>query len=133
MPDVLPDSRLTHRTTLGSVMADWAMPDGTTVRVECVPCFCANCGKSNGFVPKENTHFAFWLCQPCFDAYGDLPPGMYVQPDDAFWADVRAEMERTYGHVLSGDELAGMTEADLSPALQKLLTESPITHHRWRN
>ena len=125
MPDVLPDSRLTHNPTLGSVMVDWLMPDGTTVRVEVVPIHCANCGCDGGYVPLANTTFAFWLCQPCFETHGP-PPGTVVSSDEAFRQKVAAEMQDRFGRPLSSEELGLKHEAgDLGRPLELLLRESP--------
>jgi len=128
-PNVLPDSRLTHNPTLGSVMMDWPVGDGTTVRLECVPIFCANCGKSYGFVPKDNTTFAFWLCDPCFDKHGP-PPGTYVSSDHAFREKVKAEMLEKFGRILTAEELQAMADAGRLGSLEKLLRESGVKEFR---
>jgi hypothetical protein len=124
--DALPDSRLSLRPDLGSVVVDWPMPDGvSTVRVECVPVFCANCGKANGFCPRDNTAWAFWLCQPCFDVYGAVA-NTWSQPDAAFWANVHHEMEARFGRVLTDAELALAWDAgQLGRPLELLAKESP--------
>jgi hypothetical protein len=124
---VLPDSRLASPKC--TVMADWALPDGTTLRCEVEPYFCANCGKHCGYCPRENTTFAFYLCPSCFDTYG-APAGLHAQPDEEFWTAVEAEMVAKYGRTLSAAELAVMSETDLPPALQLLLRESPYRKPR---
>ena len=123
--DVLPESRLIHDPTNGSVMADWVTPSGKTVRIECVRVYCANCGVHHGYVPRENTTWAFWLCQKCYEKYG-VPASLMVQPDDEFWQNVHAEMIAQFGHVLSQAELERLAEVDLGPLLSKLMKESPL-------
>lgn len=36
--------------------------------------------------------FAFYLCDPCFEDYGEIA-GTMVQPDQEFWAQVKADQE----------------------------------------
>lgn len=124
MADVLPDSRL--REKLGTVMADWPMPDGSTVRIEVEPIFCTNCGKLYGYVPKENTTFAFWLCQPCFDRHGP-PPGTVVSSDDAFRQKLVEEMLDKFGRPLTAEELGRLQDENRLGSIELLLRESP-----WR-
>lgn len=123
MPDTLPDSRLSN-TDFGAQLIDWPLPDGRTVRIECLPCFCANCGTPGPFVPKENTTYAFWLCQPCFDAYGEIA-GTLTVPDVDFWASVEAEMIEHFGHILTQHELAALAEQGWGK-LASLAKDSPI-------
>ena len=105
-------------------MADWPMPDGSKVRIEVEPVFCANCGKDNGYVPKENTTWAFWLCQKCYDTYGIIA-NTYVEPDWEFWQKLQHEMLDKYGHVLNQTELTKLAEEGWGP-LAQLVKESPI-------
>ena len=126
MKDVLPDSRLTQRPDLGTQMVDWELPDGTTVRCEAQPIYCANCGKFYGHVPKENTTFAFYMCQPCFDKYGALA-GTLAVPDDEFHRNVEAEMMARFGKVLNPFEIAAAKDQGLlGPLLTLLEKESPF-------
>lgn len=81
--DVLPDSRA--RDTKGVVQTK-------TVFGIMVPIYCANCGCEGGLVPEQNMTFAFWLCTLCFETYGHIT-GTMVQPDQEFWAQVRADQE----------------------------------------
>ncbi|MDE2102482.1 MAG: hypothetical protein KGL39_34870, partial [Patescibacteria group bacterium] len=97
---ILPDSRA--HTGKQGVMMDWQMPDGTTVRVEAVHVFCANCGKLYGLVPKENTVFTFWLCAPCFEKYGAIA-GTFAQPDGEFMQSVVEEMTERFGRTLTAE------------------------------
>jgi hypothetical protein len=123
---ILPDSRLTHHPTFGSQMVDWPMPDGTTVRCECVMVYCANCGKEFGYVPKDNTSFAFWLCAKCFETHGAIA-GTYAQPDDEFCKSVQEEMRKKFGRDLTGEELLALQECGkLGKALELLEKESPF-------
>lgn len=123
MVDTLPDSRLT-RDDLNAVMIDWPLPDGRTVRVECVPTFCANCGKSGPFCPKDNTTWMFWLCGPCHEKYGAIA-GTLAMPDAEFWEKVNQEMLEHYGHALDPLELMVLEEQGWGP-LAKLVKESPV-------
>ncbi len=120
---VLPDSRLANPT--GTVLVDWPLSDGSTVRIEVERVFCANCGKLFGFVPKENTVFTCWLCAKCFETYG-LIAGTYAQPDDEFCQVVAAEMQERFGKTLTEAEI-GLLKEDgrLGTALQLLEKESP--------
>lgn len=120
---VLPDSRLA--TPKCGVMCDWPMPDGTTRRIEAEPIYCANCGKFHGYVPRENTTFVFWLCEPCYTQFG-AQAGLYAVPDDEFWQTVHEEMRARFGRVLTAADIGLMSEDDLGPLLTKLLRESPI-------
>lgn len=122
---VLPDSRLTHRPDLGSEVVDWPLPGGGTVRCEAVRIYCANCGKLYGFVPRDNTTFAFWLCQPCFDKFGHLA-GTYAAPDDEFRRAVAEEMRTRFGRDVTDLELLRALESgDLGTALTKLIADAP--------
>lgn len=120
--DILPDSRL--KSDKGSLMMDWPLGDGRFVRTEVVPVFCANCGKPNGYVPRDNTTWAFWLCQRCFDEHG-LPAGLMAAPDDAFWESVQQEMLDRYGRILTEAELQRLAEQGWGP-LANLAKDSPI-------
>jgi hypothetical protein len=121
--DILPDSRL--KETKGSVMADWPLPDGRTVRLEAVPIYCAHCGIKYGFVPKENQIFDFWLCRKCFEKYGHVL-GCYVQPDEEFCRDVEFEMMERFGRPLTDIEIfAAAEQGQLGSALEKLEKDSP--------
>lgn len=111
---VLPDSRLSNRglptprggrqTTLG-----WS-----------VPIYCANCGTPGGFVPQDNCDFAYWTCDECYQALGDLV-NTYVMPDEVFFERIKQEQLTTYGRELSITELQEVVAADASP-LATLLT-----------
>lgn len=57
-----------------------------------VPIYCANCGKPGGLVPEKNMTFAFWVCDYCFEALGEIL-GTVAQPDQEFWAQVKADQE----------------------------------------
>ena len=120
--NVLPDSRL--KSDKGSIMYNWPLADGTTVRIEVVPVFCANCGKPHGYVPKDNTNWAFWLCVKCYEKHGTIA-GTYVEPDAEFWKKVEYEMLENFGHHLNEQELAFLQEQGWG-ALEKLVRESPI-------
>jgi hypothetical protein len=122
--NMLPDSRLQDRN-LETVMADWPLVGGGTVRIEVSPVFCANCGKKYGFVPKENTAFTCWLCRDCYETYGAIA-GTFAMPDDDFNQSVQAEMEERFGHALTLAELAYVIDrGQLGTALEKLEKESP--------
>lgn len=121
---VLPDSRLKDQT-LGSMVVDWPLPGGRTVRCEAVRVYCANCGKLYGWVPKDNTAFAFWLCGKC---HGKLGPaaGLCAVPDQEFADAVAFEMRERFGRDLSESEIAYHAgRGELGTALEKLAQESP--------
>lgn len=121
---VLPDSRLKDQT-LGSQVVDWPLPGGGTVRCEAVRIYCANCGKLYGWVPKDNTAFAFWLCAKCFESFGTAA-GMCAVPDAEFAEAVAFEMNERFGRTLTETEIVYFQErGELGTALEKLARESP--------
>jgi hypothetical protein len=69
-----------------------------------IPIFCANCGCDGGYVPEANKDFAFYLCQPCADRYGNIAGTMMV-PDEVFWARVKAEQLERHGRELTPQEV----------------------------
>ena len=135
MTCVLPDSRLA--SSQGGVMVDWplTLPDGTerTVRVECVPVFCGNCGVPYGYVPKDNTTFAFYLCPPCFEKYGEVAH-TYALPDDEFNRNVEHEMKERFGRPLTASEIAVAADMGLlGKKLELLIAESPYKVHEYND
>ncbi len=127
MVDVLPDSRLNDGdSTLNSLMVDWELIGGGTVRIEVVPVFCASCGKPYGHVPKENTVFVCWLCRPCHEKFGVIA-GTYATSDEQFCLDVAHEMKERFGRDLTDLELfQKMERGELGTALTLLEKESPF-------
>lgn len=124
-PNVLPDSRL--KDPKGTVMVDWGTATGETVRLELEPIFCFNCGKPNGYVPRDIMSFVSWLCQPCSDRWGH-DASLHVHADQEFWDKVGHEMQTRYGRALTQLELWALAEADRLPEAMKLLIrESPYT------
>lgn len=121
---VLPDSRLKNRD-FGAVMSDIDLPDGSIIRLEMIPVFCANCGKHHGYVPKENITWSFWLCQPCADKCGEIA-GMMMVPDHQYWEAVKEEMIANYGRVLTHEEVETLVEHGYGK-LASIAKESPIT------
>lgn len=109
-PLILPDSRL--RETKNVVVRDG---------VNWVPIFCANCGADGGIVPEENTTFAFYLCNPCAEKYGNIE-GTYVESDVAFWEKVHAAQLEKYGRVLEPGEIVEQLK-DGNSLLSKLARE----------
>jgi hypothetical protein len=106
-------------------MADLPLSDGKTIRVELEPIFCFNCGKSNGYVPRDIMSFVSWLCEACSETWG-VVANDYMSSDETFWRDVQEEMLARFGRVLTQAELDGLAEQDrLGPALKKLERESP--------
>lgn len=94
--EVLPSSTL-HDTTRGVVI--------DSIGVKHIPIFCANCGKSGGFVPEPSKDFAFYLCDsPCGEKWQHLMGYMAV-PQEAFWAIARAEQMERLGHLMSEIEI----------------------------
>lgn len=121
----LPDSRLAQRPDLETFMGEWTMPDGSFIRCEIQPIFCANCGKKYGYVPKDNTTFACYLCNKCFETWGAIA-GTYAVLDDDFHQAVQHEMETRFGRTLTELEIFKLAEhGRLGTALEKLEKESP--------
>ena len=111
--------------SFGSLSMDWPLPDGRFVRVEVIPVFCANCGTPYGYVPRDNTSWAFWLCTPCFETYGAVA-GTLAMPDEEFNRKVEAEMVERFGRVLTPDEIACVVaRGQLGRPLELLTKESP--------
>lgn len=125
-PHVLPDSRLKNRD-FGTVMGDFELPGGGTVRLEMSPVYCASCGKPFGHVPRDNTTFAFWLCNNCYRAHGHVV-GTYAVPDAEWSAAVRHELQAKFGgRDATPAEIDALAEAGrLGPALEALLRDSPV-------
>lgn len=120
---ILPDSRL--KEAKGTVIVNWELTDGSTVRIEVEPIYCANCGKLYGYVPKENTTFAFWLCRKCFEAHGEIA-GTYAVPEDEFNQKVQTEMQERFGRDLTDLEIFKLLEqGELGRPLELLIRESP--------
>lgn len=121
--NILPDSRLV--APKNTEMVDFKLPNGSTLRLEVEPIFCANCGKPQGGVPVGLMTSVFALCQPCSEVHGANLNG-WVTTDEQFWAAVAMEMEIKYGHILSQAELDATAEiGGLSRPLQLLDAESP--------
>lgn len=78
------------------------------------PYFCANCGIEGGWCPEENMDFMFWLCNYCFETYGEVA-GTLVVPDHEFHQKVREEQLEKYGRYLSPQELRAVVESNTSP------------------
>ena len=94
--NILPDSRTrTIATPKGAVNR------GVMGFIQ--PIFCASCGADGGTVMEENCDFAFWLCTPCFEKYGELT-NLYVMPDEVFFERVKQAQLEKYGRVLTADE-----------------------------
>lgn len=92
---ILPDSRaktvLTAKNAVNRGGAFW------------VPVFCASCHKHAGHVPESGVTFAFILCDPCGEKFGDID-GVYKEPHTVFFERVAAEQQEHYGHVLTFEE-----------------------------
>lgn len=122
---VLPDSRLAADPGKGCFMADWQLCDGSTVRIEVQPVYCANCGKLYGHIPKENTCFVCYFCRQCYEKYGTIA-GTYAVPDQQFAEAVHYEMIQQYGKDLTALEIAALADqGKLSAALVNLEKDSP--------
>lgn len=123
--NVLPDSRL--HDPKATVMVDWPILDGTgrTVRLELEPIYCFNCGKPNGYVPREVMSFVSWLCLPCAEKWGEHANN-WQTADEEFWLLVQAEMIARFGRVLDQAELDRLAaQGQLGKALELLDKESP--------
>jgi hypothetical protein len=106
-------------------MMDWPLSDGRSVRIEVEPTYCAHCGKQGPYVPRENTTWAFWLCQPCADTCGEIA-GTYMMPDEEFNRKVEVEMLDRFGRVLTYNEaVCYESRGLLGRSLELLIKESP--------
>jgi hypothetical protein len=115
--DVLPSSRA--KESKGVVRATLSR----TPSMNWVPIFCANCGKSGGFVPEENCSFACYLCDPCAEVHGEAF-GHLMVPDEVFWSRVAEEQLNRYRRILTPEEFQVLAESTWG-AMSKLLRESP--------
>jgi len=101
---------------------DWF---GKTQRIEMVPAYCANCGLCNWYVPKDNTTFAFYLCNQCHEQYGEIA-GHYAMPDEQFCQNVSNEMHEKFKRDLTDLEIFKLLEkGELGTSLELLVKESP--------
>lgn len=107
---VLPDSRA--RESRGVIRS----PLGNLVQI-----FCANCGTPWGMVPEEHITFAFAMCEPCAEKYGD-DAHFYKEPDAVFWERLKNAQLEEHGGILSPEALA-IQLADPSSAISKLAAE----------
>lgn len=91
------------------------------------PLFCASCStdKGGGWVPEppENCTFAFYLCDPCYEKYGQVA-GTMVEPDVAFWERVKQAQVEEFGRVLTPQETAEALK-DENHILAKLAKDRP--------
>ena len=95
---ILPDSRCrTVLTAKGAKQDEFG--------VWWVPVFCANCGKSRGWVTEESMRHCFFLCDPCSATHGQIE-GTWTVPDEVFFAQARAEQMERYGRLLDPFEAA---------------------------
>lgn len=110
----LPDSRARVARNVVSILTPFG-------RLNHVPCYCANCGKQGPWVTEEHCTFAFYLCDPCASKFGQID-GMYMVPDEAFFAKVREAQLEKYGRELNEMELIHELE-DPETALSKLVRD----------
>ena len=112
MPELLPDCRSRHTTTISRGVAGYWQP-----------VFCANCGIEGGMVPAENMTFLFYLCTPCAMTHGQIA-GTMMMPDEVFFQKLAEEQLERYGRYLTMEEWAKVSE-DLSHPLWTVLREQP--------
>lgn len=115
-PNVLPDSRA--RVSRGAVRRVDSFGNVSNY----IPVYCHNCGKDNGYVPEENCTFAFWLCDPCAEKWGDHLWDHYVEPDLVFWQRVKEEQLDKHQRELGPLELLKELEDPTTP-LAKMFKE----------
>lgn len=120
--DFLPDSRLKDRSC-ETVVGDFQLPDGRSVRLEMSPLYCVGCGKLGAYCPKDNTIGVTYICRKCFEADSNAFAGCVVS-DEQFARDVAYEMERRFGRSLTEIEVA-QNEGNLGAALEALVRDSP--------
>lgn len=68
---------------------------------------------------------AFWLCTPCFAAYGELTTKMQ-SPNQVLWEKMKQEQMATYGRYLTPAELLAIVAEGVSP-LARLITQGHLT------
>lgn len=129
--EALPDSRL-QRSTIGDVKVQWPVieSDGLvkTITLMLQPVYCINCGCSKGYVPRGLFSWVTFLCDPCSEKHG-AAAAIAPHSDSDFWATVREEMVKSYGHGLTQEQLVRLAEhGGLSQALRLLERESPYKH-----
>lgn len=85
--------------------------------------FCANCGADGGRVQETDLpqQFAFYLCQPCADKYGQVA-GTYMEPDAVFWEKVKQAQLEKFGRELEPFEVVEALK-DSDHILSKLARE----------
>jgi hypothetical protein len=85
MPELLPNCLTREAPT------DW---NASRVGIERIRLYCANCGKFESWVNRTDLskEFAFYLCNPCAEKYGDIPNHLMV-PDEVFWNNLKQETE----------------------------------------
>ena len=86
--------------------------------------YCASCGEEGGrvlenYLPEQ---FAFYLCTPCAEKYGEVA-GCTATPDDVFFKKVQEAMIEQYGHILNESEILQQLE-DSSSVVSKLEREA---------
>lgn len=92
-----------------------------------VPLYCANCGADGGIVPEENCDFAFYLCMPCSERWGNIA-GTYMEPDHVFWEKIQNEQIEKYGRLLNPTEQTEILKDDTN-ILTRLAKERPDYKH----
>ena len=112
LPNVLPDCR--------AKVARGAQRLGG---VNWVSVFCANCGNPGPLVPEENTNFAFYLCNACYETHGQIA-GTMAMPDEVFFAKVKEAQIEKYGRELSAYETSEALK-NSDHILNKLARERP--------
>lgn len=83
--------------------------------------YCANCGKSGGYVPEASIGegFQFYLCEsPCGEKWSPLVGTMLI-PDEVFWEKVKQVQIEEYGRALTAEETAEILK-DENSVLSKL-------------
>ena len=113
---LLPDSRARTITTVRGAVC--------RAGVWHQPLYCANCGADGGLVPEAETTFAFYLCKPCFEAYGAIA-GTYAVPDEVFWARVLEETRQSDGRALTPAEMVAAL-ADPDSVLSRLARDRAV-------
>lgn len=83
--------------------------------------FCANCGADGGSVLENDYDFAFYLCDPCAEKYGNID-GTYMEPDSVFWEKVRNAQIEKYGRELEPLEVVDKLQ-DGNSVIAKLVRD----------
>lgn len=82
----LPDSRLKRLVAKVVPHKLWGMAQKI---------YCAHCGHDGGWIPEQNSTFAFYLCDECWESHGHLTGLMSIPESEVRRAARLRELERS--------------------------------------